>query len=445
MKKISLLITLCLITGSLVFAQSLYEMDFHFAVDKNSPKEEYKAFFLLNGDGTGEMRVAYEGETPQDRIVLECEIKQGFAKDKNNNIDYNKMYYTGKDIFVVIGDTSVGDFPPISFWFKLNKETDIYEPWAVMTKDEEGKTLQGVIDDIRLLEEGDLTKQFVLRYFTKEDEIYKNLFETNIRTLTTAQKSSRMFLLTVADTEDENIGADCDTDRKKQQAYFKKIADKLQIPIIISELFGKDLSKSNLLSKLDELQPAKNDIVIFHYSGHGYSKEDNRQYPYLDLRYDKDIPVRAADEINMEEVYTIIKNKPGRLNLVISDCCNWHLDVSNVKSTNIANPRPSSVGLSVENMQALFMSPDRTSLMITAAAKGQVSAGNPTNGGIFTSQFREALQKYMGINYQNITWQQITENTQQQTATVAGYSLCPRPENPNEYNKCSQTPVFKMN
>ncbi len=445
MKKICLFIACCLFTGSSLFAQSLYEMDFHFKVDKDSPTDEYKAFFLLNGDGTGLMRVAAEGDTPQDRLVLECEITQGFARDKNDKIDYNKMYYTGKDIAVVIGDTSGGEFPPISFWFKINQQTNEYEPWAVMTKDGEGKTLQGVISDIRLLEDKDLTQTLVLRYFTKEDEIYKNLFDTHIRTLTTEQKSSRMFLLTVADTEDESIGPDCDTDRKKQQAYFKKIADKLQIPIIISELFGKDLSKANLLSKLDELQPTKNDIVIFHYSGHGYSKDDNRQYPYLDLRYDKDIPVKNGDEINMEEVYNIIKNKPGRLNLVISDCCNWHLDVSNVKSTNIANPRPSSVGLSLENMQALFMNPNRISLIFTAAAKGQVSAGNPTNGGIFTSQFREALQKYMGINYQNITWQEITENTKQQTATVAAYSLCARPDNPNEYNKCSQTPVFKMN
>ncbi len=177
----------------------------------------------------------------------------------------------------------------------------------------------------------------------------------------------------------------------------------------------------------------------------GYSKADNRQYPYLDLRYDKDIPVKNGDELNIEEIYEMITNKPGRLNLVISDCCNWHLDITNMKSINIATPRPSSVGLSLENMQSLFMNPNRTSLMITAAAKGQVSAGNAISGGIFTSQFRESLQKYMGINYQHITWEQITQNTKTQTETVAGYSLCPKPENANEYNKCNQTPVFKMN
>jgi len=445
MKIRSLFIALCLFCCGSVNAQSFFEMYFHFG-DNTDPKQvtQYGAFYLLNDDGTGLMRISYHGPTPEESFILDCELTQGFARDKKNDFDYSKMYYTGKN-FIQLGQDSAAAFPPITFWFKYNAQNDQYDPWAVMTKDENDKNLQGVIDNIRLLEDKDFTRELVLTYFTKDEEIYKNLFETNIRTLTNEQRSSRMFLLTVADTEDESIGPDCDTDRKKQQAYFSKIAAKLEIPIIITELFGKDLSKTNVLNKINELQPTRNDIVIFHYSGHGYSKQDNRQYPYLDLRYDKDIPVKNGDELNMEEIYEMIKNKPGRLNLVISDCCNWHLDVSNVRSTNIATPRPSSVGLSLENMKALFMSPNRTSLLITAAEKGQVSAGNPINGGIFTSQFRESLQKFMGINYQNITWDQIIENAKTQTATVAGYSLCPKPENPNEHSTCKQTPVVRVN
>ncbi|MBK8495725.1 MAG: hypothetical protein IPL50_12430 [Chitinophagaceae bacterium] len=90
----------------------------------------------------------------------------------------------------------------------------------------------------------------------------------------------------------------------------------------------------------------------------------------------------------MEDVYALIKNKPGRLNLVISDCCNWHLSMSNMQSANIANPRPSPVGLSLENMKALFMDPNRTSLLITAAQKGEVSAGNAVSG-VFSADSSE--------------------------------------------------------
>ena len=445
MKLRYLIFTLFIFIGSSVYAQSYYEMSFHFGSAANQ-EEEFKAFYLLNGDGTGLMRISKQKSSPQDREIVECNLTQGFAKDKNRNTDYSKMYYTGVKYKVIEGEKTLADgLPPISFWFKMNVQTNEYDPWAVMTKNEEGKNEAGVISGIRLLGEKDMTRELVLKYFTKNDELYKNLFQTNTRVLTNDLKASRLFLLTVIDTQDEKIGQDCETDRKNQQSYFTKIATKLEIPIIIKELLGKDLSRINVLSKINEITPTQNDIVIFYYSGHGYSKEDNRLFPYLDLRPDKDIPISRENELNMEEIYGLIKNKPSRLNLVISDCCNWHPGFSNVRSTNIANTRPSPVGLSIENMKTLFMSPERKSMMITAAAKGQLSAGNRDEGGIFTSQFRDALQKYMGINYQNITWQQITENAQAQTANTAAQKDCQNPENEKEYKPCKQTPMVKVN
>ena len=318
MKIRNLFIALFIFFGSSVYAQSFYEMKFYFK-NSDDPKDilRFNAFFLLNDDGTGEMRISIKGAVPKDDIILEGDLTQGFAKDKNKEYNYSKMYYTGKKFTIVTGDIE-DQIPPFTFWFKHNEATDEYDPWAVMTKDLEGKDLQGVIEGHpRLLGDADLTKNFILTYFTKDEEIYKNLFAANIRVLTPEQKKSRMFLLVVADTDDEQIGPDCQKDREKQMAYFKKIAGKLEISFIPLELTGKDLSRKNLLAKIDEIKPTKNDIVIFHFSGHGYSKDgDNRQYPYLDLRYDKDIPVNLADEINMEEVYALITNKPGRLNLV---------------------------------------------------------------------------------------------------------------------------------
>lgn len=449
MKLKHFLLALLLLCFSKAEAQSFYELHFHFGNEKSTPAEapRYGAFFFLNDDGTGVMRISYAGNSPEESFRVECDLTQGFAKDKQGNTDYTKMYYTGKNFIDVATDSADNDLPPISFWFQYNAATDEYLPWAVMTKDHEGKNLQGVIDGrVRLLEDKDLTRELILTYFTKDDEIYKNLFQANIRTLPTDLKATRMYLLTVIDNEDESIGPDCETDRKKQQAYFTKIAGKLEVPIEIKEVLGKELSRDNVLKKINEINPSKNDIVVFYYSGHGYSREDGRLFPYLDLRSDKDIPIKkGVNELNMEEIYDLVKAKPSRLNLVISDCCNWHSSVSNARSTNIANTRPSPVGLSVENMRSLFMNPNRTSILMTAAAKGQVSAGNPADGGIFTGQFRDALQKFMSIAYQNISWQQVTENVQLQTATVAGYSDCPQPEDPKIIKQCRQTPMFKMN
>lgn len=449
MKLRSGLIALFILFFSAANAQSFYELHFHFGDEKTNPNEvsRYGAFFFINDDGTGAMRISYKGATPEESFIIECDLTQGFAKDKNKNVDYEKMYYAGKNFTYIPSDTPTTDFPPTAFWFKYNKQTDEYDPWAVMTKDENGKTLQGVIDGrIRLLEDKDLTRELILTYFTKDDEIYKNLFQTNIRSLPPDLKSTKMYLLTVIDNEDESIGGDCETDRKKQQSYFTKLASKLEIPIEIKEVLGKELGRDKVLQKINEINATRNDIVIFYYSGHGYSREDNHLFPYLDLRPDKDIPIKKGEgELNMEEIYDIVKSKPSRLNLVISDCCNWHPSVSNARSSNIANTRPSPVGLSVENMRSLFMNPNRLSILMTAAAKGQVSAGNSADGGIFTTQFRDALQKFMSITYQNVSWQQITENVQLQTATTAGYSDCPQPENASIIKPCRQTPMFKIN
>jgi hypothetical protein len=448
MKFRHLFIVLFILSCSTVKAQSFYQMFFHFGSDAKGTYEEYSAFYLLNDDGTGFMRINYKGSATEKGFILDCDLKQGFPKGKNGAVNYDQTYFTGKNFFVIEGDgkDTTADFPPISFWFIYSAPTDEYKPWKVTTKDINNKPLLGVIDgDIRLLGDNDLTRELILTYFRKDEEIYKNLFQANIRSLPPDLKTSRMYLLTVTDTEDEHIGPDCETDRKKQQAYFTKLAAKLEVPIVIKEILGKDMSRVNVLNKINEITPTKEDIVIFYYSGHGYSKEDGHLFPYLDLRPDKDIPITKENELNMEEIYEIIKAKSGRLNLCISDCCNWHASASNAKTTNIANTRPSPVGLSVENMRALFMDPKPTSLLMTAAAKGQVSAGNSADGGIFSGQFRDALQKFMSITYQNISWQQVTENAQLQTATIAGYSLCPQPDDPKVYKDCKQTPMFKIN
>ncbi|MBK8495724.1 MAG: hypothetical protein IPL50_12425 [Chitinophagaceae bacterium] len=270
-----------LFTGSTVFAQSFYEMSFYFK-DIDNPKNiiRYQAFFLLNDDGTGMMRIRYIDPKPENDWLLDCELTQGFAMDKKNQYDYSKMYYAGKNLIAIAGDVKGEDFPPIYFWFKYNGANDEYEPWAVMSKDEKEKWVEGVIEGrIRLLGDEDLTENLILTYFTKEEEIYKNLFATNIRALTPEEKKSKMYFLVVADTDDEQIGPDCLKDKEKQLAYFKKIADKLEIGFIPSELSGKELNRNKLLQRIDAINPTKNDIVIFHYSGHGYSKNDNREFP----------------------------------------------------------------------------------------------------------------------------------------------------------------------
>ena len=81
---------------------------------------------------------------------------------------------------------------------------------------------------------------------------------------------------------------------------------------------------------------------------------------------------------------------------------------------------------------------------MTAAAKGEESAGNPNDGGFFTFNFRETLEKYMAPAYKNITWEKIVQSAQKETIAKANRNLCPL-EDGKGFRQCHQTPIVKFN
>ena len=154
----------------------------------------------------------------------------------------------------------------------------------------------------------------------------------------------------------------------------------------------------------------------------------------------------ADEEINIEEIYKMIKAKKGRVKLVLSDCCNWGETMKNVISPNVASIRGSSLNLNPTNCQTLFMGPEPVSYLMTAASKGEVSAGTLAQGGFFTSQFKGSLEKYMGMGFTDkFSWSDIVTGTQSLTKTIASGVSCPQPENNAVYKPCKQTPMFKRN
>ena len=199
------------------------------------------------------------------------------------------------------------------------------------------------------------------------------------------------------------------------------------------------------MDAINQTNSGGNDIVIFYYSGHGFSKKnDPNLFPYLDLRVNNLTQKVADEELSIEEVYSLIKAKNGKIKLVLSDCCNWGETMSNVISPNVASTRPSSIGLSPTNCEALFSTP--VTILMTAASKGEVSAGTLAQGGFFTSQFKGALEKYMGMgNTDAFSWNDIVMGTQSSTKTIAEGISCPLPENKTVYKPCKQTPMYKRN
>ncbi len=435
--KILLLLTSFLFSLP-VFSQSLFKLNYHFTVKKG--REDYKALLLRNEDGTGTIRIEFFDLETKARNLVEMETVESYGADDAGKEDTTILIYVGLEQKQVLGKVM---YKPENFVFELNKQTHYYEPSFVLSINDDGTEDMGVLDNVRLLQQEDLTQEFMLQYFTQNDEVFENLFVNQTRDLSVSEKQTQLFLVLVANTEDRTIGKTCVIDKDATYKTFSEVAEYLGIQFKPTVIAGKDFTKANVDNAINTLRPGKKDIVVFYYSGHGFNEPGGRNnYPFLDLR---DKTFQAFGDpytLNVENIYANIKAKGARLNLVFSDCCNnLPTQTTNVNPEG-ASTRSSSIGWNMDNCRALFMNDAPLSLLMTAAAKGELSAGNSNNGGIFTFNFRETLEKSMGPFSNEVTWNSLLASTQKQTTARAKRSLCAQAD--ESLQRCTQNPVYKM-
>jgi Caspase domain len=400
----------------------------------------YDAFFVSYDNGSGFIRVNYRSPAGNSNTVVEMEIQQQYAADKDGVTDTTKFFYEGMDPKFIKGDPKI-KFTPVTFWFKINPETNLYDPSGVSVA--AGDKAVNFLS-AEFLRSQDITKDMALLFFTEQDDFYINLLGPKSKggMLTAEERKTRLFLLVVASTNDSSIGTSCLSDGRKSVQTFSDVADFLGIRKMIDTVYGDRYNKTTVVNEIAKINPAPNDIVIFYYSGHGFTdeKKKNKDFPFLDLR-DPLIRPRAdptTQTLNIQDIYDIIDKKGARFNLVLSDCCNDAVEAIN--TTGIPPPRGKGSGVkwNFENVKALFMNQQRLSLLMTAASKGERASSNNNFGGFFSHFFLSSMTTYLGPDKGNPSWIQVMADAQKQTIFKANHTYCPLPSLP--LNVCHQTP-----
>jgi hypothetical protein len=251
----------------------------------------------------------------------------------------------------------------------------------------------------------------------------KKLFTEQLKT-TGSKKDVKMIMVITGNTRDPKIGPDCLIDMNAISDDFSKLAIEMKIDYVELALGADAYNKENMLAAIDAIEPGENDIVIFYYSGHGFTfeNEEKIRFPQLDLQsqpatIDKEVINKSTQ--NLSEIFERVKKRGARLNIVIGDCCNSDINFERIfiKNFDISVLRSVKGPLNKEMSKRLFLEPS-ASVLVASAAKGQVSIINQGRGSIFTSNFLDNLDKMIhgtALKPGSSAWKKLLEQTTEET------------------------------
>ncbi len=435
------------------FSLSIYEISYEFKNLTDFPR--YTAMLVRYGNGTGFMRVRYTNLAKTETYVVDMEFEEVEGRSKIDGMPHLTLQFKGKSPRYIIntsGNKTNEAYNPDVLWFSKRAEDKDFKPWGVTSQNTDGTFEYGKILNVKVMNDKDLTKGYVKQYFLETETFYTNLFKINpilpgttpvvVTTpgvVTPKPLPVKLHFLLVANTNDPRIGYSVQKDVTNLSSQIKDVATFLKIPLNYVEVSGEKFGKKNVEDAIANLKPGANDIVIFYYSGHGYSFEQdkNQAYPQFDLRQSRFDDITVAT-LNASQVYDLVKAKNARLNIILSDCCNSNLGLLKPEGKNFALTAKSLMSWDAAYCNNLFLK-SKGSIIATAAKKGQFAYGNTDVGGYFTSNFVTALEKYLSkFQTTQPTWDQIINETQNTTISLSMANVC------TANTTCRQDPVFAV-
>lgn len=252
----------------------------------------------------------------------------------------------------------------------------------------------------------------------------KNKFTETMNEVETTT-TTKLILVVVANTIDPEIGKGCREDIKSIRHMFEELSKHMKFNFLELVVAEADYSKKNILDAIEILTPGGNDIVVFYYSGHGFSyeKDAEKRFPQIDMRShpaSNDIEVINDNTQNLMDLFELVKSRGARLNIVIGDCCNsliqFRRDFKGGDDKIRLAERPPVI-INKQTCETLFC--DYTaSILVAAADKGEYAVSDEQIGSIFTFNFTNNLKILMNKSVapkNGLPWSKLLEETQEKT------------------------------
>jgi hypothetical protein len=398
-KHLTLIFLLFFISIRSLVAQELYEIKF-----TDSEETAYKGLLVIFNENKMYMRVSYKEEEIY-KVV---------------NVDYTSNHIQNADsseYLVMIGAnprfiTAAGKHPYHPDNLIFNDVSDV-----PLIADDPNKPDEAVeVDAFRVLKKADITEKYLREFYNTAESDFKALkkmFGIEPPIVATPNKNTvaTLHLVVIANTMISDIGAGCAVDQRNLEGEFKGIADALGISLKKYIVNGEAFIKNNVLTTLNGLTVGKNDIVISVYRGHGFRwANQTDEWPFLDIRTSQYTRLSESTSISLSQIYTIIKSKGARLNLVLADCCNNAIGLSQNTNNNFLIMQNNN-NYNIEKLRDLFINA-KGNLLSCAASPGEYSWVNSANGGFYTVSFLQSLREEISyLRQDNADWRDLMDNT----------------------------------
>lgn len=248
-------------------------------------------------------------------------------------------------------------------------------------------------------------------------------------------RQPRLILIIMANTLDKTLGPACKQDMKAVQTVFKNISRHFKFPFCSIEIAGKHYSWKSMDKVLDAiLTPEKavmdklDDVVIFYYTGHGFSYKNDAYttFPQLDIRPHShkanfnSINFIKQQNINLEGILNMMRIMGGKINVAIGDCCNTTISYKrprNDESDMWASGKMLPPKCKILTNKILKDDNKEISIIVSSSQFGQPAITDLKVGSIFTHFFTQALVTVLNTRYKGepyIPWVKVLKKASAQ-------------------------------
>ncbi len=200
-----------------------------------------------------------------------------------------------------------------------------------------------------------------------------------------------LHVVLAADTSNANaeFAKACRIDFRKMQREVNDMAAGARFQLKLYPVAGRNFTSEKLKAAVAGLQPGRNDVCMFYFSGAGLCNANDTLNRVLRLG------ANGKDTLSTGGLIRVLEEKSARLNLIVVDAC------ARIRQVRLGGATRGEAENRV--YQSLFSACG--TLRLFSSRCSELSYADTLNGGVFTNAFIGSLDHFINIGSQSLNWE----------------------------------------